>query len=109
MTDFEIDYGRSFTLKDPSCNKPNGVCQFSGGAKEGPCSKASGILTLQEIFDIVKEKSLTPQFDEKAGVKWIHWDNDQWVSYDDAETLIMKKSFANSRCLGGSMIWALDQ
>ncbi|KAF5523516.1 Chitotriosidase-1 [Colletotrichum aenigma] len=102
-------YGRSFTLKDPNCNKPNGVCQFSGGAKEGPCSKASGILTLQEIFDIIKEKNLKPQFDEKAGVKWIHWDSDQWVSYDDSQTLMMKKSFANSRCLGGSMIWALDQ
>ncbi|KAJ0301498.1 hypothetical protein Brms1b_012438 [Colletotrichum noveboracense] len=72
-------YGRSFTLKDPSCNKPNGVCQFSGGAKEGPCSKASGILTLQEIFDIIEKQSLKPQFDETAGVK----------------------------C--GSMIWALDQ
>ncbi|WQF79435.1 Putative glycoside hydrolase family 18, catalytic domain, glycoside hydrolase superfamily [Colletotrichum destructivum] len=48
---------------------PNGVCRFSGSAKEGPCSKASGILTLQEIFDIIEEKNLKPQFDEKAGVK----------------------------------------
>ncbi|CZT06465.1 uncharacterized protein RAG0_12166 [Rhynchosporium agropyri] len=102
-------YGRSFTLSDPTCNKPNGICKFSGGANEGPCSKASGILTLQEIFDIIKQKNLTPIKDEKAGVKWIHWDNDQWVSYDDSETLVMKKAFANSRCLGGSMIWALDQ
>lgn len=35
--------------------------------------------------------------DRKTG---IHWDSDQWVSYDDSQTLMMKKSFANSRCLG---------
>ncbi|KAI2465893.1 hypothetical protein F4781DRAFT_424486 [Annulohypoxylon bovei var. microspora] len=46
-------YGRSFTLADPSCNTPNGVCKFTGGAKAGECSQASGILDLQEIKDIV--------------------------------------------------------
>lgn len=102
-------YGRSFTLSDPSCNKPNGICQFSGGAKAGRCSRASGILNLQEIFDIIDEKKLTPIHDKKAGVKWIHWDKDQWVSYDDDETLMQKREFAASRCLGGMMIWALDQ
>ncbi|WQF88918.1 Putative glycoside hydrolase family 18, catalytic domain, glycosyl hydrolase family 18 (GH18) active [Colletotrichum destructivum] len=102
-------YGRSFTLEDSKCNKPNGVCRFSGGAKEGPCSKASGILNLQEIMDIIKDKKLEPVHDEKSGTKWIHWDNDQWVSYDDGETLGQKAEFANSRCLGGLMVWALDQ
>ncbi|KAK1655797.1 hypothetical protein BDP81DRAFT_388694 [Colletotrichum phormii] len=102
-------YGRSFTLKDPNCNTPNGVCQFAGGAEAGPCSKASGILNLQEIMDIIDDKKLKPTHDEKAGVKWIHWGNDQWVSYDDADTLMQKREFAASRCLGGMMIWALDQ
>jgi chitinase len=64
-----LDYGRSFTLTDSSCNTPDGSCTFSGGAKEGPCSGASGILTLQEIRDIIKEKDLTPVHDLKAGVK----------------------------------------
>lgn len=102
-------YGRSFTLEDPDCDKPNGVCKFSGGAKEGRCSKASGVLTLQEIMDIIKDKSLTPVHDKEAGVKWIKWDKDQWVSYDDGETFQQKVDFANSRCLGGMMVWALDQ
>jgi GH18 family chitinase len=30
------------------------------------------------------------------------------VSYDDADTLAVKKRFANNRCLGGTMIWAVD-
>jgi hypothetical protein len=102
-------YGRSFTLKDPSCNKPNGVCQFTGGANAGPCSQASGILDYQEIADIISQNKLTPAWDKTAGVKYIAWDSNQWVSYDDGDTFKQKRDFANSRCLGGLMVWAMDQ
>ena len=102
-------YGRSFTLKDPSCSKPNGVCEFTGGAKAGPCSNAAGILDLEEIDDIITQNNLKPVHDETAAVKWITWDSDQWVSYDDDDTFKQKKDFANSRCLGGLMVWAMDQ
>lgn len=102
-------YGRSFTLKDPKCSTPNGVCEFTSGAKPGPCSNAAGILDLQEIKDIIKTNNLKPQYDEKANVKWISWDNDQWVSFDDDQTFKAKKDFANDRCLGGLMVWAMDQ
>ncbi|GAB7348914.1 hypothetical protein MBLNU459_g7603t2 [Dothideomycetes sp. NU459] len=102
-------YGRSFTLTDPSCNTPNGVCEFSGGADAGPCSATSGILDDQEIQDIINKYNLQPVHDETAGVKWITWNSNQWVSYDDADTLEQKKDFANLRCLGGTMVWAIDQ
>ncbi|KAK8097736.1 uncharacterized protein PG998_013222 [Apiospora kogelbergensis] len=102
-------YGRSFTLTDAACNTPNGVCQFSGGAKAGPCSDASGILTLQEIKDVISHNHVQPVWDKTAAVKWITWDNDQWVSYDDDDTFDQKRKFANSRCLGGTMVWAMDQ
>ena len=102
-------YGRSFTLKDPSCSTPNGICEFSGGANAGPCSKASGILDYEEISDIITQNALKPVWDKTAGVKWITWDNNQWVSYDDADTFQEKREFANSRCLGGLMVWAVDQ
>jgi GH18 family chitinase len=36
-------YGRSFTLKDPSCYEPG--CPFSTGGNEGPCTKTSGVLS----------------------------------------------------------------
>jgi chitinase len=102
-------YGRSFTLKDPSCSTPNGACEFSGGANAGPCSNAAGILDNQEIQDIITKNNLKPVHDEKAAVKWITWDNDQWVSFDDDDTFKQKRDFANSRCLGGLMVWAMDQ
>ena len=102
-------YGRSFTFKDPSCTKPDGVCEFISGAKVGPCSNAAGILDLQEIDDVISKNNLKPVHDEKAAVKWITWNNDQWVSYDDTDTFAKKKDFANSRCLGGLMVWAVDR
>ncbi|KAL9585251.1 MAG: hypothetical protein Q9212_001643 [Teloschistes hypoglaucus] len=105
----EAWYGRSFTLKDPSCNTPNGVCQFSGGANEGRCSNAVGILDYQEIQDIIVSDNVKPVHDQKAAVKWITWGGNQCVSYDDDETLQQKRDFANSRCLGGLMVWAMDQ
>ncbi|KAI1734037.1 glycosyl hydrolases family 18-domain-containing protein [Xylaria scruposa] len=102
-------YGRSFTLKDPSCDKPNGVCQFNSGAEAGPCSGTSGILDYQEIEDVINKYNPEVVWDKDAGVKWITWNNDQWISYDDDDTFAQKKSFADDRCLGGLMVWAIDQ
>ncbi len=102
-------YGRSFTLKDSSCNTPNGVCEFTGGAKADPCSGASGILDNQEIQDIIKKKNLKPVHDVKTGVNWITWDSDQWVSFNDETTFMQKRDFVNKQCLGGLMVWAIDQ
>lgn len=32
----------------------------------------------------------------------------QWVGYDDANSLALKTEFAKSKNLGGVMIWSLD-
>ena len=125
-------YGRSFTLANSSCNTPNGVCKFSGPANAGPCSIAPGILDKQEIDDIISKNHLQPVWARREAVKWvcrvlnlprdqvdglktdcdflqITWNSNQWVSYDDADTFRQKKDFANSRCLGGLLVWAMDQ
>lgn len=54
-----------------------------------------------EIETIINANNLNPIFDEAAAVKYIVWNENQWVSYDDAETLQMKLNYANSICLGG--------
>jgi len=46
--------------------------------------------------------------DTKAAIKYMSWNNNQWVSYDDDETIALKKTWANAHCLGGTMVWALD-
>jgi chitinase len=94
-------YGRSFTLADSSCNTPG--CVFSAGGNAGPCTGTSGILSNAEITTIISQNSLTPSFDPVAAVKWITWDSNQWVSYDDGQTVQLKITYANQHCLGGTM------
>ncbi|KAM0704603.1 hypothetical protein Q7P35_008837 [Cladosporium inversicolor] len=102
-------YGRSFTLSEPNCTVPNGVCEFSGAGNKGICSDSAGTLDLGEIQDIVSEGNLSPILDEKAGVKYVAYNKTQWVGFDDEETIKLKRKFANERCLGGTMVWAMDQ
>ncbi|KAJ2907324.1 hypothetical protein MKZ38_003180 [Zalerion maritima] len=98
-------YGRSFTMEDPSCLSAG--CPFSGGAKNGSCTNVSGVLSGKEIRDIIDDGA-TVTYDAEAGVKIVTWDSDQWVSFDDEDTLGEKVEYANAHCLGGTMIWAID-
>ena len=93
-------YGRSFTLSDPTCNKP--MCPFSGGGTPGPCTATSGILSDDEIQSIIEQYDLTPTLNTEAAVKYMSWDSNQWVSYDDQETINMKLAYADGLCLAGT-------
>lgn len=100
-------YRRSFELSNPSCTTPG--CPFKGGACAGPCSDTSGILMYYEISAILKQlPNLKPVFDKKAAVKYLVFDKDQWISYDDADTFKLKRQWADSVGFGGSLIWAVD-
>lgn len=44
--------------------------------------------------------------DKDAAVKYLVFDNDQWVSYDDAQTFKQKVDWADEVGLAGSLIWA---
>ena len=100
-------YGRSYQLSSPSCSQPG--CPFAGGADAGPCTQTSGILSYKEIMNIIDQNSITPIWDETDAVKYITWDNDQWVSFDDQETFQQKVKWANANGIGGLSIWAIDQ
>ncbi|GLA39981.1 hypothetical protein AnigIFM63309_007585 [Aspergillus niger] len=105
-------YGRSFTLANPSCDTPG--CPFNtannstGGGVAGECTQTSGILSDYEINRIIEDFSVNVKYVETAGVNWMTWSGNQWVSFDNARTLKQKADFANSKCLGGLFSWALD-
>ncbi|KAJ5542582.1 glycoside hydrolase [Penicillium sp. DV-2018c] len=102
-------YGRSYTLEDPSCVQPG--CPFKTGGKPGPCTQTEGILSYDEIQDIINDPSRNPKvwLDAESAVKIAVYDGDQWVAYDDPETLQTKEQFANSKCMEGVFVWAVDQ
>jgi GH18 family chitinase len=101
-------YGRSFTLRDPSCDEPNGACRFTAGGAPGECSRSAGTLTNAEIKRVMASNpSAVESYDATAGVRWLRWDTNQWVSYDDGITSQQKIAMANRLCLGGIMIVSL--
>ncbi|KAI5861929.1 hypothetical protein GGS23DRAFT_605878 [Durotheca rogersii] len=105
-------YGRAFTLSDPDCSKPG--CAFKGASDPGPCTGEGGILGHYEIRELLKSDgsqkraAIEPVYDRTAAVKYATIDGDQWVSFDDGETLKQKVQWANEVGLGGAMIWASD-
>ncbi|KAL8694817.1 MAG: hypothetical protein Q9218_000576 [Villophora microphyllina] len=98
-------YGRSFTLTDPSCTHAG--CPFSSGGNPGECSASAGTLTFAEIQRLVAAGAQETLIQD-AAVKQVVFGGNQWVSYDDAETFKMKINYANSKCLGGTMVWAVS-
>lgn len=98
-------YGRGYTLSDPACNQLE--CPFAGPSSPGPCTRYNGVLSLAEIKQLIRDKGLKPQLLEKSMIKQITWD-DQWIGYDDEETIKMKTKWASGYCFGGTMIWSVD-
>jgi hypothetical protein len=49
-----------------------------------------------EIFAIIAEFDLVKTYDEVAAVNWVTWDETQWVSYDDGESMAAKLARANN-------------
>ncbi|OQO00802.1 hypothetical protein B0A48_13489 [Cryoendolithus antarcticus] len=98
-------YGRGYTLANPSCNTLG--CPFSGPSKPGICTNYGGVMSLLEIQNLIKQKGLTPKLLPDSMMKQITWDN-QWIGYDDADTIKLKKAWADGQCFGGTMIWSVD-
>ncbi|ATY61069.1 glycoside hydrolase family 18 [Cordyceps militaris] len=99
-------YGRSFELSDPSCWKPG--CRFSGPGAAGRCTNTPGILSYREIKEILQTTGATSSLDKEAAVRYMVYNNNNWISYDDAHTIKAKIEFANKLGLSGVMTWALD-
>ncbi|CAM1509829.1 Fc.00g001640.m01.CDS01 [Cosmosporella sp. VM-42] len=99
-------YGRSFALVDASCWKPG--CAFSGPGAAGPCTNTEGILSYREIKDILTNTGTTAYLDEAAAVRYLVYDDNSWISFDDASTFKSKIEYANKIGLSGLMVWAVD-
>lgn len=98
-------YGRSFTMKDANCMAAG--CEFTEGGNGGQCTGTAGVLSAAEINEIIANGATVTR-DDAAAAEIVTWDGDQWVSFDSVETLAMKVEYANKRCLGGVMVWAID-
>lgn len=72
------------------------------------CTDNPGTLSYKEITQIIEQENLTPFYDKENTVKYVTWNKDQWVSYDDKDTFKQMIEFANDLGQGGLLIWAVD-
>ncbi|KAK6828998.1 hypothetical protein RU639_003403 [Aspergillus parasiticus] len=98
-------YGRSVKMASGGCTHPG--CPFIGPGAEGQCVKTAGYLSYTEIQDIISSGA-KPVFDQAGSVQHLTWGGDNWVSYDDPQTIKIKVDYARRKGLRGLMAWAID-
>jgi chitinase len=96
-------YGQSFTLADAKNNKLN--AKAPGPGQAGEFTRAAGFLAYYEICDRVFNHGWTVVKDPEGRIGPYAYKDNQWVSFDDQETLKRKTQFIKQMGLGGGMIW----
>lgn len=100
-------YGRGYTLSDPDCDTVD--CEASGPSEAGSCVKdPTGVMVQSDIRTAISANKATVVLDSTTMQKYATWGTDQWMGYDDEETLALKLAWADGLCLGGTVFWALD-
>lgn len=98
-------YGRSFALKDPKQHNLGAL--ITGPGYRGPFTKESGSLAFFEICSFVKSDGWKREFDAVGKVPYAYQD-DQWVGYEDEESVAAKIDYIRGNGLGGAMVWTID-
>ncbi|XP_059166140.1 acidic mammalian chitinase-like [Physella acuta] len=97
-------FARTWTLSNPSNNYLGAYA--IGGGTNGTYTRTAGILSYYEVCSLLRS-GYTVQTDPIGQVKYAYMDN-QWVTYEDRETLDVKLQWILSNNFGGAMVWALD-
>ena len=97
-------YGRTFTLKTKKMNAMNAPATAAG--KLGPFTAADGFLAYFEVCKSLKD-GYNREWNDEQNVPYAFKD-DQWVGYDDQQSIKLKCEYAVKRKLAGAMIWSMD-
>uniref|UniRef100_T1KQ57 chitinase n=1 Tax=Tetranychus urticae TaxID=32264 RepID=T1KQ57_TETUR len=101
-------YGRSYTLGSKDNNGLKApIKKWIGGGQAGPYTGESGILAYYEICTQVKSNNWTRKWDDVGKVPYAYY-QDQWVGYEDEESMQIKMKFIKDEGYGGAMTWSLD-
>ncbi|XP_001663099.2 chitinase-3-like protein 1 [Aedes aegypti] len=98
-------YGRSFTLRS---NSEHGVgAPTSGPGQAGQYTYESGFLGYNEICEKLIVDKWNQNWDADQKVPYAYSGN-QWVGFDNDESLSLKCDFVDQYELGGVMLWSIE-
>jgi chitinase len=98
-------YGLSFTLSNPNnfgLNAP-----ISAGGVSGVFINAPGFLGYNEICFNLLNNGWTRYWENTQKVPYAVKGN-QWVGYDDAQSIAIKLNYIAANDLGGAMFWSIE-
>ncbi|XP_006834283.1 PREDICTED: chitinase-3-like protein 1 [Chrysochloris asiatica] len=95
-------YGRSFTL---ASSMTGFRAPTSGPGTEGHFTKEKGMLAYYEICDFLNGANIKRL---RLGKVPYATKGNQWVGYDDQESVKTKVQYLKSKQLAGAMVWTLD-
>ncbi|BFZ03593.1 hypothetical protein BsWGS_06632 [Bradybaena similaris] len=96
-------YGRSFTLEDP--NRSDVLSPVLGTGDAGPYSREAGVLGYYEICEMMPTSKIVQVPSQKN--PYLVRDN-QWVGYDDVQSVKAKACYASTNGFGGILFWTID-
>ncbi|XP_058117969.1 endochitinase-like [Anopheles coustani] len=97
--------GRTFTLDDPANNGLD--APFSDHGKPCPVTSTKAICAYFELCKKFNETEWTFKWDENGAAPYAFQD-DQWVTYENAASIEKKAAFARTKGLGGVFGWELE-
>ncbi|XP_020857131.1 chitinase-3-like protein 2 isoform X2 [Phascolarctos cinereus] len=97
-------YGRSFTLSTPASNSGVGA-PANGAGTPGQFTAEGGFLAYYEVCQFLEGATVKkiPEQQVPYAVK-----GNQWVGFDDVESVKTKVQYLKNARLGGAMIWSID-
>lgn len=98
-------FGRSFTLDSPTEYGLGAPANVRG--TPGTFTQEEGFLGFNEICLGTIAGGWTTEYLVDNAVK-ISWKGDQWVSYDDVESVVAKATYTEEYGLAGVMFWSID-
>lgn len=99
-------FGRSYVLADKN-NHEVGAPITSAPAIPGPFIGSNEILAYYEICTSIDDGTATRAFDNEAKCPYIYYD-DQWVGYEDEESVGIKTDFIIKEGYAGIMVFNND-
>jgi chitinase len=98
-------YGRTFTLSRESDWQVGAPANGPGQA--GQYTREPGFIGYNEFCENMKTQSWTLEWSNEQHTPYAHKGN-QWIGYDNVQSLAEKVKFMMDLGLGGSMVWSLE-